>query len=100
MSFYLRGLNNKRRWDKSTNPDWLSSPDIPVHPLADLLPKLGDHALSLWHVESDKSNLKRVVAAMAAGRERLDKFEYALFPEEFPVILLMSLRTTIGIGIL
>ncbi len=82
MPFYLRSLNNKRRWDKSTNPDWLSPPDIPVHPLADLLPKLGNHTLSLWWVESDKSNLKRVAAAIAAGREKLDKFEYALFPEE------------------
>jgi hypothetical protein len=83
MAFYLRALNNKQRWHKSNNPSWLPENDIPVHPLADLLPKLvGDHTLSLWYVEPDRSNLKRVAAAITAGRDRIDKFDFALFPEE------------------
>lgn len=83
MPFYLRALNNKQRWHKSGNPAWLSPPEIPVHPLADLIPRnLEDHTLSLWYVESDKSNLKRIAAAISAGRERVDKFDYALFPVE------------------
>jgi hypothetical protein len=82
MAFYLRALNNKQRWHKSNNPSWLSPTEIPVHPLADLLPKLGDHTLSLWHVEADRSNLKRVAAAIAAGRQAVDKFDYAIFPQE------------------
>ena len=82
MSFYLRALNNKLRWYKSSNPSWLLPNEIPVHPLADLLPKLGDHSLSLWHIDPDRSNLKRVAAAITAGRNTVDKFDYVLFPEE------------------
>jgi len=45
----------------------------------DLRPK--ENKLSFWHIEDDKSNLYQVAAAIAAGREVPDKFDYALFDQ-------------------
>jgi len=79
MPFYLRAIN-KNRWYRSTVPSWLPENDIPAQPLADLIPKPEEN-LSLWYINDDQSNLKRVAAAIVSGRERIDKFDYALFTQ-------------------
>jgi len=85
MPFYLRALNNKNRWYRSSPPAWLPPNEIPAEPLADLVPKSGPN-ISIWQIEDDRSNLKRVAAAIASGRERVDKFDYAVFPQELVVL--------------
>lgn len=35
----------------------------------------------MWLLEDDESNLDRIVAVLAAGRQHVDKFDYALIDE-------------------
>lgn len=79
MPLILRKIR-KRRWDESEDLAWLAEDDIPADPLGDLSTTF--NALSVWYIEEDRSNLDRVVAASAAGRERLDVLDYALFDQE------------------
>ena len=75
--FLLRTTN--RRWDAPVNAPWLPAGQIHADPLADL--KTEDNKLSVWTVFNDASNLQRIVAALAANRENLSRFEYALVDE-------------------
>jgi hypothetical protein len=56
------------------------SGDIPAAPVTDFKTSL-DSKISVWCVESDKSNLERIIAGMAATCQNPDKFDYVLFPE-------------------
>ena len=37
--------------------------------------------LSVWVLDAEKSNLERLIAALSANRDRLGKFDYALFDQ-------------------
>lgn len=77
----LRKILDKRRWDwTAETPSWVPSGDIPAAPLADFNSS-PDSKISVWYVESDKSNLERIIAGIAAGRQTADKLDYVLFPE-------------------
>jgi len=78
MPQYLLMIN-KRKWDRLDVP-WLKPNQIQADPLGDL--RINEGALSVWHIEEDKSNLDLVIAALAATRQNLDKFEYGLFGQE------------------
>jgi hypothetical protein len=72
---------DKRRWDGiAGDTGWVPSGDIPAAPVADFNTSV-DSKISVWYVESDKSNLERIIAGIAAGRQTADKFDYVLFPE-------------------
>jgi hypothetical protein len=72
---------DKRRWDWTAGGiRWVQSGDIPAAPVADFNTSV-DSKISVWYVENDKSNLERIVAGIAAGRQTADKFDYVLFPE-------------------
>ena len=78
---YLFRTINKRRWDwGGNNPPWLPRGAVPGAPFGDVAPS-SESVLSLWWVEQDESNVHRVVAALAAGRQHFDKFDYALIDE-------------------
>ncbi len=72
----------KGRWnwgDKKLT--WLKTGEIPAAPLSDL--KASPHSkISVWKIEVESTNLKRIVAAMAAKLQHLDKFDFAMFSEE------------------
>jgi hypothetical protein len=89
VPFFLRAAN-RRRWDWESSDDfsWLPAGEIPASPFGDLSPS-ADSALSVWLVDDDQSNFNRVVAALAAGRKHLDKFDY----------LLMEERTLVDLGV-
>lgn len=65
--------------------------EVPVAALHDVTSKFVDEfitmgeamcdSISLWRIEDDHSNLKRVIAGMAAARDTLGNFEYILFNE-------------------
>ena len=58
---------------------WLTrKPDIPSTALLDVLDEKST-AISIWIIEKDLSNFERVVAALAANRDRVSNFDYALF---------------------
>ena len=74
MPFLLRAIR-RNRW-RPELPTWLGSDDVPADPLGDL--STLDNKLSVWYVDDAQQNLGRVSAALAAGREKIDKLDYAL----------------------
>lgn len=80
MPFYLRVIN-KNRWHRDNWPSWIPENDLPPQPLYDLVPKPQKY-LSLWRIDGDEINLNRITAAIASGRDRIDKIDYALFTVE------------------
>ena len=61
-------------------PSWVPSGDIPSAPLG-CFNTSPDSKISVWYVENDKSNLERIIAGIAAGRQNAEKFDYVLFPD-------------------
>lgn len=79
MPYLLRTIRTAR-WtvaeEAQNNLPWLAPGDLIADPIADFTTKEGK--LSLFHVEDDRSNFDRVVAALAANRDRVENFDYAL----------------------
>lgn len=80
MTLVLR-IIRQARWDVSEECGWLGEDDIPADPLADFA-NTADNCLSVWLVEDTQQQFRQVVAAMAASRDKLDEFDYVLFPHE------------------
>ena len=76
MSTFLRKLANKNHFN---GQEWLEGDDVPADALASFITT--DNALSLWTIEDDESNLRRVIAALAASRDSIAKLDYALVNE-------------------
>lgn len=76
MAFVLRKVENKRRWDKDQDLDWMPTGDVPADCLLDL--RTENNLLSVWELDDSQSNLNRVIAALAAQRQNLAKLEYAV----------------------
>ena len=79
MPLILRMSRNKNRWCED-KPSWLKNHEIHADPLADFVTT--KNSLSVWRIEDNKSNLQRVIAALAAIRDSIDKFDYVLFDEK------------------
>jgi len=88
-------LIRQSRWDSPGKLDWLAEGDIPADPMADFA-NTSDNSLSVWVVENDNRDLDRVVAALAAGREKADKLDYLLFTQDHLAAVEIGVRTTIG----
>jgi hypothetical protein len=67
---------------------------MPADPLADL--NTESNKLSAWLIEDDLSNLERVSVALAAGRDRIDDFDYALFDQRLLKELNIDMLDTRG----
>ncbi len=82
MPFILRAIR-KNRWldyDKPERPH-LSDEDIKMGPLADL--RVDDNSqLSVWRITDDRSNFRRVVAALAANRDYPANLDYILLDQQ------------------
>lgn len=85
----------QNRWDSPRKLDWLAKGDIPADPMADFA-NTSDNSLSVWLVENDNQDLDRVVAALAAGREKADKLDYMLFTQDHLAAVEAEIRTTNG----
>lgn len=90
MPLLLRPIR-EHRWFKK---GWLEEGKAQANALYDLKPD--NNKLSFWHVEDDKSNLHRVVAAMAAGRDVLGNFDYALFDQTLLTKIGIRIEDTVG----
>jgi hypothetical protein len=88
-------LVRQSRWDWPANPPWLETGHIPADPLADFAGTV-DNRLSVWRIEDDQSNLRRVIVAMAANRDKLDKLDYVLFPLDHLARVGVKLEETQG----
>ncbi len=81
MTLILRMIR-QHRWDQPVKSNWLDDDDVPADPMADFA-STSENRLSVWLIDEDMENLKQVVAAMAAARERRDKLDYVLFPWDY-----------------
>lgn len=88
MPLLLRTVR-ENRWYKQPAAPWLERGDVPADPLGDLTTT--QNALSVWQVESDRSNLERVVRAVAIGKQKVDSSGWVLFDSE--------ILRSIGIGV-
>ncbi len=73
MAGYLLRKIEKNRWMPEA---YVAQDDVPADALRDL--QTGSNKLSVWLIEEDKSNLERIVVALAAMRNVLSNLDYAL----------------------
>ena len=76
MAAILRKVVNKAHFFRQ---EGLKDNDAQADAFASL--KTSGNLLSVWIIDDDRSNLNRVIAALAAGRDFLDKLDYALIDE-------------------
>ena len=77
MSFVLRKLDRRAAFH---SVDWVRSGDVAGDALCNL--RTQGNALSVWLIDDSRTNLERIIAAVAAGRMKLDKLDYALIGPE------------------
>jgi len=87
MPLLLRNVR-ENRWHKSEAAPWLATGDVPADPLGDLATK--DNRLSVWEVAGDRSNVERILRALAVNRDKIADMGYVLFDS--------SLLVTAGIA--
>lgn len=78
MAFFLRGIR-RARWFRHPAIPWLPPGQLQADALLDL--KTEGNSLSVYRIEDNRSNLERVVAALAASRDDPVNFDYALLEE-------------------
>ena len=93
MALILR-IVRKSRW--CFPPPWLPEDDVQADSLVDFSTK--NNELSVWHIE-DESNLERIISALAANRDTLSNFDYALFDNKILVDNNIKLRESKGISL-
>jgi hypothetical protein len=84
----------KRKWDLPMDLQWLKSNEVVADPLGDL--NITDGKLSVWCIEEDESNLDLIITALAANRQKFDKFEYGLFDQKLLDAVGISVKKDLG----
>lgn len=93
MPYLLRKIKNKSNWfRKPALPKEVTLGEISADVLGDLITT--NNALSVWAIEDDRSNLPRVLAAIAATRDNLQKCDYLLFDRSAAEARGLKLRQT------
>jgi hypothetical protein len=95
MALLLRKVKTSR-WFKEPAASFLEVDDVPADPFTDLQTK--ENVLSVWEVEKDRSNLMRVVRAIAVGCQRIDHTGYILFDSEQLVFAEIPVQTSKGLS--
>lgn len=93
MPFMLRKVR-KAKWYRNRDVPWLGEGELQADALSDLGTK--GNSLSVWWVEDDKSNLERVVAAVAASADRPSNVDFALFDVGILSDLEIRIEQTLG----
>lgn len=79
MPLVLRKIR-KSKWYKHEGVAWLAEGELQSDALTDL--STNNNELSVWYIKDDKSNLARIVAALAANSDHVSNLDYALFNEQ------------------
>lgn len=80
MPLILRGIR-KGKWNRNPDLGWLGEDEIQADAFGDL--STSGNKLSVWRIEDDQSNLKRIVAAISATKDRVSNLDYALIVQEY-----------------
>lgn len=94
MSYALRMINKNRWYRDAKSYPGKGKNDAPSDTLLDLAPKQNE--LSVWLVDEQYTNLNRLLASLAANRERIDVFDYALFSIEIFEQVGIQVQQTFG----
>jgi hypothetical protein len=76
MPLLLRTVR-QNRWLKDEAAPFLAIDDVPADPVCDL--QTQQNLLSVWEVARDRSNIERIVRAVAIGREVIADLGYVVF---------------------
>lgn len=77
MAKFLRKVETKRHWDhKGEFSKYIPAGEASADCLGDL--KTSSEALSVWELDDEKTNLNRILAAIASTREHLQKIDYLI----------------------
>ena len=79
MPLLLRTVK-QNRWYRADAEPFLAQDDVPADCFVDLPTK--ENLLSVWEVQPDRSNLERVVRAVAVGRSAIDNMGYVVVESE------------------
>ena len=93
MALLLRKIR-KSKWYRNPGVPWLPEGDLQSDALDDLSTR--DNQLSVFHVEDDESNLRRVIAAMAANCTFLCNIDFALLDQKVIGEIGIEIRGTEG----
>jgi hypothetical protein len=93
MALLLRKVR-QTRWFKEPAQAFLEVDDVPADPFVDLQTK--ENLLSVWEVAPDRSNLVRVVRAIAIGGQRIDHTGYILFDSDQLISVDIDLKISKG----
>jgi len=80
MSLLVRKVDKYPLWSKDTAVPFLEQNDSPADVLSDLRTK--ENRISVYVLAQDKSNLERVVRAIAAGKDRIEHTAYIVFDSQ------------------
>ena len=78
MPLLLRQIR-KSKWYKTSDVDWLREGELQADALGDI--STSSNSLSVWEITEPESNLDVVIAALAAGRDAVSNFDFALFTQ-------------------
>jgi len=97
MPLILRKIR-KTRWDKELikQEKWLGPEEIPSDPLGDLTTT--DNQVSIWELDETKSNLDRLIAAIASNGDHIANFDFVIFFIEQRKIAEMGIKLNRSIG--
>jgi hypothetical protein len=93
MPILLRTVR-QNRWIKADAEPFLHVNDVPADPLPDL--NTQSNLLSVWEVAPDRSNLERIVRAVALTRHEIANMGYVLF--DSAVLPAAGIETVNNIG--
>lgn len=90
MPLAIRSIR-RTRWFR---PNWISNDDVPSDPLTDFSTE--ENVLSIWSVKNDKSNINRIISALAARRKDISNYDYLLFDQNIIDKSNIKSKQTIG----
>ena len=76
MPLLLRTVR-QNRWLRDEAESFLAVDDVPADPVGDL--RTQQNLLSVWEVAQDRSNIERIVRAVAIGRDKIADMGYVVF---------------------
>lgn len=93
MPLVLRKIK-KAKWYKNGVVSWLKEGELQADALTDL--KTTNNRLSVWLVQDDKSNLDRIITALASKCEYSTNIDFALLDQSILEQLVIKWEKTIG----
>lgn len=93
MPHFLRQIN-KSKWYRNPGVPWLGEGELQADALRDL--KTTGNELSVYHVQEGETNLVQIITALAAGRDSVANFDYALISQEVVTTLQIKVKQSPG----